>query len=97
VADFQSQLKECPLLDRVDLVSTVESIDGDRNLRRFRLEANIKPDADTGNIKPLAVQRANAAMSLQASPATVKRGAKGVGQERPRAGVDGAEGSGRNP
>lgn len=57
VADFQTSLKNCPLLDRVDLVSTVEHIDGDRAMRKFRIEANIKPDADTANIKPLAMAR----------------------------------------
>ncbi|MFN7374360.1 MAG: PilN domain-containing protein [bacterium] len=96
VADFQSNLKKCPLLDRVDLVSTVELIDKDRTLRRFRLEASIKPDADTWNIKPLAVRRANAAMSLQASPAGVKRGASPGGPDWPRAGVDGSDDPGWN-
>jgi Tfp pilus assembly protein PilN len=57
VADFQTALKGCPLLDKVDLVSTVEHIDGDRAMRKFRIEASIKPTADSASIKPLAMAR----------------------------------------
>ncbi len=57
VADFQTALLKCPLLDRVDLMSTVEHVDGDRQLRKFRIEASIKPDADTSTIVPLALRR----------------------------------------
>jgi Tfp pilus assembly protein PilN len=57
VADFQTALMKSPLLDRVDLMSTVEHIVGDRQMRRFRIEAGIRPDADTSVMTPLAVKR----------------------------------------
>lgn len=75
VADFQTSLMKSPLLDRVDLMSTVEHIDGERQLRRFRMEASIKPDADTSTIVPLALRRngdpvkaAEARVQEQANP-----------------------------
>lgn len=60
VADFQSNLKQCPLLERVDLISTVESVTDEVAMRKFRLEASIRPDADVAMIKPVESKRKDA-------------------------------------
>lgn len=60
VADFQSNLKQCPLLERVDLISTLESVTDEVAMRKFRLEASIRPDADVALIKPVEAKRKDA-------------------------------------
>jgi Tfp pilus assembly protein PilN len=60
VADFQSNLKQCPLLERVDLISTVESVTDEVVMRKFRLEASIRPDADVALMKPVEAKRKDA-------------------------------------
>lgn len=57
VADFQAALKECALLQKVDLVSSQETIVENTAMRKWRIEAQIKPEADARKIEPLAVPR----------------------------------------
>ena len=53
IADYIQLLKECPLLDNVDLKYikeiTIEKLD----LRKFEIEATIRKDADARGIEPV--------------------------------------------
>ncbi|MBX3359282.1 MAG: PilN domain-containing protein [Phycisphaeraceae bacterium] len=60
VADYQASLKQCPLLDGVDLVYTGAVKVDDVERRKFRIEARIKATADARNIQPLQVPRGGA-------------------------------------
>ncbi|MGH7133106.1 MAG: PilN domain-containing protein [Phycisphaerales bacterium] len=57
VADFQTSLKECPLITGVDLASAQEQTVNDVALRKFKIEAKIRPDADARRIEPLQIPR----------------------------------------
>jgi Tfp pilus assembly protein PilN len=57
VADFHRSLKDSPVLDRVDLVSSLQIKMDDLQLRKFRIEAQLKPTADVKSFQPLAVAR----------------------------------------
>jgi len=57
VADYLSALKDCELLERVDHVLSQASIVNSTTMRKFRLEAQIRPDADARKIAPLKVTR----------------------------------------
>ncbi len=57
VADYQRALAECGLLHRVDLVSSAESLVEKSPVRKFKLEAHIRADADARRITPLRVAR----------------------------------------
>jgi Tfp pilus assembly protein PilN len=62
VADYQAALKGCPLLDRVDLVSTEEANMTDVPMRKFRLEAQIKQDADAASMQPVKAEKVRNAL-----------------------------------
>lgn len=47
VADYIAALKACPLLDNVDIKTIKETLIDKVELRKFELEATIRPDADT--------------------------------------------------
>jgi Tfp pilus assembly protein PilN len=57
VADYQAALKDCPLITGVDLASSMEQKVNDVPLRKFRIEATIRSDADARRIEPLQVPR----------------------------------------
>lgn len=57
VANFHTALKECPLLDQVEMVSSMETKVDETPMRKFRLEAQIRVDADARRIEPLQVPR----------------------------------------
>jgi Tfp pilus assembly protein PilN len=57
VADYQTALKDCPLLDNVDLLSTVAVKIDETVRRKFKIEATIRPSADARNIEPLKIPR----------------------------------------
>ena len=57
VADYQTALKGCPLLEQVDLLSTVAVKIDDTSRRKFKIEATIRPTADARNIQPLKIPR----------------------------------------
>jgi Tfp pilus assembly protein PilN len=64
VADYQASLKQSPLLDRVDLIATAETMpEGNveaKTMRKFELEAQIRVDADVSKIDPMKIERLNA-------------------------------------
>jgi Tfp pilus assembly protein PilN len=62
VADYQAALKNCTLLDRVDLLSTEESVMSDVPMRKFRLEAQIKQDADAASMQPVKAEKVRNAL-----------------------------------
>ncbi|MGQ0627593.1 MAG: PilN domain-containing protein, partial [Phycisphaerales bacterium] len=57
VADFQAALKKCELLDRVEHVSSIASTVDSVSMRKFRIEAQLRTDADARKIDPLRVTR----------------------------------------
>ncbi|MFN0011541.1 MAG: PilN domain-containing protein [Phycisphaerales bacterium] len=57
VADYQQSLAECGLLHRVDLVSSAESLVEKTPVRKFKMEAQIRSDADARRIRPLHISR----------------------------------------
>jgi Tfp pilus assembly protein PilN len=76
VADFQTALKDCVLLDRVELASTMEHQDGERSMRKFRIEASIRADADTSAMQPLVKERDGASpVAVESAKPEVKKGA----------------------
>lgn len=72
VADYHSALKQCPLLDQVELVSSAEVIIDEIARRKFRFEAVLRPTADARNIQPLKIPRDGAFGAVRA-PAWTKR------------------------
>lgn len=79
VADFQSALKQCDLLHRVDLISSIAETVDDVTLRKFRLEAQIRPDADARKIAPLQVPREKASQMLTSPKGVPAAPAPGAG------------------
>lgn len=57
VADFQKSLKDSPVLDRVDLVSSLQVKMDELQIRKFRIDAVLKPNADVRTFAPLALKR----------------------------------------
>ena len=57
IADYVTALNQCPLLSKVDMVSTSEVTVDDVQLRKFNIEAVIKQNADARTIKPLQIPR----------------------------------------
>jgi len=57
VADFQKSLKDSPVLDRVDLVSSLQVKMDELQIRKFRIDAVLKPNADVRTFSPLALKR----------------------------------------
>ncbi|MDP1660659.1 MAG: PilN domain-containing protein [Phycisphaerales bacterium] len=62
VADYQAALKNCPLLDSVDLVSTEEAQMTEVPMRKFRLEARIRTDADAASMQPVRAEKVRNAL-----------------------------------
>jgi Tfp pilus assembly protein PilN len=75
VADYQAALKGCQLLDRVDLVSTEESILNEVTVRKFRLEAVIRADADAASMQPVRAEKVRNAMDSVAQRQNSDKGA----------------------
>jgi Tfp pilus assembly protein PilN len=57
VADYHAALKDCPLLENVDLVYTGTTKIDEVERRKFRFEAKIRPTADARHIEPLHIER----------------------------------------
>lgn len=68
VADFHSALKACPLLERCDLVSSTATTVNDQPLRKFRVEAVIRPGADARLIEPLTSARGRSPFAPEHKP-----------------------------
>lgn len=60
VARYVAMLQKCPLLTNIDLKFSEKTIIRDRDMYKFRIEADIRKDADARRIEPLANPRANA-------------------------------------
>ena len=85
IADYQSQLTRCPLLTQVEMLSSTEAIVEDVPMRKFRIDATIKPTADARNIEPLMIKRG----AMHAGGTTASGDPKAAG------GSDGLPGSGK--
>jgi Tfp pilus assembly protein PilN len=57
VADYVTALNLCPLLQKVDLIYSGSVTIDDLEMRKFRVEAMIRPTADARQIEPLHVPR----------------------------------------
>lgn len=74
VADFQAALKQCGLLEKVDLISSQETVVDAQSMRKFRVEAIIRPGADARNIEPLKITRGAMSAHPVAASAAPPRG-----------------------
>lgn len=72
VADYHTSLKQCPLLDQVEMVSSAEVVIDEVARRKFRFEAVLRPTADARNIQPLKIPRDGAFAGAQ-PPGWTKR------------------------
>jgi Tfp pilus assembly protein PilN len=59
VADYYQALVACPLLGRVDMIYSSDIVIDNVPMRKFRVEASIKNQADARTIEPLHVPRLN--------------------------------------
>jgi Tfp pilus assembly protein PilN len=59
VADYYAALGQCPLLDKVELLYSGETTVDDVSMRKFRIDAVIRTEADARTIEPLHVPRLN--------------------------------------
>lgn len=76
IADYTSSLQSCGLLERVEFKFSGDVIIDEVGLRKFRIEANIRPSADARAIEPLHVQRLDAGgTALEGATSSVLRGA----------------------
>lgn len=57
VAHFVAELQKCPLLREVELKFSEKAVIEERELNRFRIECQIKQEADARRIEPLAAPR----------------------------------------
>lgn len=57
IASYITTLKECPLLERVELRFSESTIINNRGLSKFRIEAQLRPGADARHIEPLAAKK----------------------------------------
>lgn len=57
VADYYQSLVACPLLDKVDMIYSSDTVVDEVSMRKFKIEATIKQNADARSIEPLHVPR----------------------------------------
>jgi hypothetical protein len=57
IADYHTALRQCPLLENVELLFSGDVKIDDFQMRKFRIEANIRNSVDARNIEPLQVPR----------------------------------------
>ncbi len=57
VAKYVAALQECALITAVELKFSEKAVIEEREMNRFRIEAELKPDADSRRIDPLATPR----------------------------------------
>jgi hypothetical protein len=74
VADYHRALSDCPLLDKVEILYSGDVKIEEVMMRKFRIEASLRGNADARNIEPLQVPRlpprpgASATRILQVDP-----------------------------
>jgi len=96
VADYHTSLKQCPLLDQVELVSSAEVVIDEVARRKFRFEASLRTTADARNIQPLKIPRDDAFAGAQPASWTKRLGITGgnvkpedeAAAEEPEAGAE---------
>lgn len=59
IADYIQALVQCPLLEKVEMIGTEDTTVEEVAMRKFRVEAKIRPTADARTIEPLHVPRMN--------------------------------------
>ncbi|HPO91877.1 MAG TPA: hypothetical protein PL072_00275 [Phycisphaerales bacterium] len=74
IADYHTALKQCPLLENVELVYSGDVKLDDLMMRKFRIEAGIRSDVDARNIEPLHVPRLPPRPSLAKLPGELEVG-----------------------
>jgi len=57
VADYHRALSDCPLLDKVEILYSGDVKIEDVSMRKFRIEASLRNNADARHIEPLQVPR----------------------------------------
>lgn len=57
IADYTAMLQQCGLLEKVEFKFSGDVVIDDVPLRKFRIEASIRPTADARSIEPLLVHR----------------------------------------
>jgi Tfp pilus assembly protein PilN len=71
IADYIASLKDCTLLDKVDLRHIKEKNIDKVEMREFVIEAVIRPDADARSLEPVKdLQQGTAAISSDPTPGT---------------------------
>jgi Tfp pilus assembly protein PilN len=87
VADYLTSLKTCGLLERVDHLSSTASIIDNVSMRKFKLEAQIRADADARKIDPLKVPRLDKPLAaMNATPGEKRPAAPGTDALNPALG-----------
>ncbi|MCE2966792.1 MAG: PilN domain-containing protein [Phycisphaerales bacterium] len=74
IADFQTALREVPLLASVEVMSSTEQMFMETPIRKFRIDATLRQDADVRSIEPLRVARSSGRGN---APATANAGSSG--------------------
>jgi len=60
VARYQASLQDCDLLQRVELKFSEVTIIDDRGMNKFRIDAQLNPEADARSLEPLADEQRDA-------------------------------------
>jgi hypothetical protein len=68
VADYYQSLVNCPLLERVDMIFSSDTVVDDVSMRKFQIEASIRAAADARQIEPLHVPRLPPRPGVAAAP-----------------------------
>ena len=72
VADYQAALQECPLLRDVELLFAGHVIVEEVGMRKFRIEATIRDDADAREIEPVQKPRLASIPGSSTAPKTIE-------------------------
>lgn len=83
IADYLAGLKDCPLLDNVDIKYIKETTIDKLDLRKFEIQAEIKKDADARGMEP--------AKDLRAAGAPGASPSRDQAQPQPQTNADGKE------
>ncbi len=75
IADYHTALRQCPLIDSVELVFSGDVKLDDLQMRKFRIEASIRNTVDARNIEPLHVPRLPPKPGLAKLPEETEAGA----------------------
>lgn len=59
VADYHQLLVQCPLLEKVEMIYSGETVVDEVSMRKFKIEAQIRSTADARTIDPLHIPRLN--------------------------------------